>query len=167
MSIPDGFDQPEMWNTYSDLKRPTYLLLTEPDLEVKDGRWLTQWAADVDRLGMHGHVAGLALTWGALGELGDLLGKHPRTIVAMLGRAPHWRDPAGKQIQNIVSSWGHGSHAQVFSWVEQLEESAPRRLSGGLGERLIFAVETAALWSGVSSEERGRDFCKRFFANIT
>ena len=164
MDLQD-FQLPQFWATYSAIEPSARALLTEPDRASKDGQRLSEFVAAVGELGMHGAVAAVALTWGAFDDLARLLGVSPATSIALVSRVIPWRDGPGGTTNAILYSWGVGGHPQAMRWASGIITDHGDVLAQGLAERLVFAVESAALLSGRSIPQQADDFLHRFFAS--
>jgi len=165
---PREFDQPSMWTTYADLKGPTAALLTQrPPARADDGP-LDDFTQAVDALGLHGAIAATALVTEGCGLLGGRLDKHPRTIVALLSRVVPWRTPVGVTVNATLSAWVAHNTSQTMTWCQKmLDDGDGEALARGYGERLIFLLETSALWAERPPWEEGQGFADRFFAETT
>ncbi|HZB66688.1 MAG TPA: hypothetical protein VE503_04635 [Ornithinibacter sp.] len=165
MSLED-FQLPEFWATYSDIEPLVRALLMEPDRAAKDGQRLSDFVAAVGERGMHGAVAAVALTWGALDDLARVLGVRTATTISLVSRVVPWRDRPGATTNAILASWGVGGHPQAMRWAKGIITDHGDVLARGLAERLVFAVETAALLSRRSPEEQAEVFLERFFTGV-
>ena len=76
----------QFWATYSDIEPVARALLTETDRATKDGQRLSEFVAAVGKLGTHGAVAAVALTWGSLEDLARVMGVRTATTIALVSR---------------------------------------------------------------------------------
>ena len=157
------FQLAQFWATYGDVEPVARALLTETDRAAKDGQRLSEFVATVVQLGMHGAVAAVALTWGALDDLARVMGVRPATTIALVSRVVPWRDGPGATTNAILYSWGVGGHPQAMRWANGIITDHGDVLARGLGERFVFAVESAALLSGRSFDQQAEHFLERFF----
>ena len=114
---------------------------------------------------MHGAVAAVALTWGALEDLARVMGGRTATTIALVSRVVPWRDGPGSTTNAILYSWGVGGHPQAMRWANGIITDHGDVLAQGLGERLVFAVESTALLSTRSFDQQAHDFLERFFTD--
>ena len=157
------FQLAQFWATYGDVEPVARALLTETDRAAKDGQRLSEFVATVVQLGMHGAVAAVALTWGALDDLARVMGVRPATTIALVSRVVPWRDGPGATTNAILYSWGVGGHPQAMRWANGIITDHGDVLARGLGERFVFAVESAALLSSRSFDQQAEHFLERFF----
>lgn len=162
MYEPGDFQMPDMRITYNGLKEPTRHLLTN----AKNDDALQTFANTIEGLDLHGVVGALALTTCALDDLTSVLGRPAATGVALLSRAIPWRsDSLGVNTQALLSSWVARSYRQAMGWADQeIARGNLNALGRGLGERLVFAVETTALLSRPTPDAHAESFVDRFFS---
>ena len=163
----EDFQLPEFWATYSDIEPLVRALLMEPDRAAKDGQRLSDFVAAVGERGMHGAVAAVALTWGALDDLAGVLGVRTATTISLVSRVVPWRVPAGRDHQRDPRVLGcRRASSRRCGCARGIITDHGDVLARGLAERLVFAVETAALLSRRSPEEQAEVFLERFFTVV-
>jgi hypothetical protein len=162
------FRRPEMWETYDDLEAPARALLTQHKPRASDGEPLTAFIKAVNGRGLDGAVAATTLVTQACVLLAEALRCHPSTVVALVSRVVPWRDKCGAAINSILSAWVAHNDAQALVWCQWLvDDGYGAALARGLGERLLFLVESSAVMKAQEPWEEGGAFADVFFDQAT
>ena len=155
-----------MWLTYSDLERPLRALLLEPDPRRRHGVVFEQFVADASALGMHGAIATMATTVGALCLMADPTnGGSAVDAIEVLSGMRAWNDTQGLVVNAVLDSWARGLHLRATSLVgTYLRHDGIESYVENLTERMVFAIYLAAVASAQPAAECAGAFLDGFFS---
>ena len=165
--LMSGPSSAETLVTLAELRPKVTVLLTQTGGTKPDGEPLTGFTTEAVRLGTRGAVAAAILCASSCELLAESLDRPPATAVALVSRVVPWRDAGGVTVNAVLSAYVNNNPTQALTWIEQLrEEGLSEGLARGLGERLIYCVESAALLSSRPAEEFARTYVDRFFDGL-